>query len=294
MQISEAIRRDIIDLFSIEETHWAGRLEDSEFLARLFNLERLPSTDHRFRNAKEDIWQHRINNHDWMDNWVFNDPRFNLLYCDDEMFLRFLCQTIHPVVRSDVEEISRLKQAFNKLLCDGGYEIVPKTEMSGRPVYTARRIQLSGESNLSSLKQKFNGTDANYVLGQITRMESAVDNDPSLAIGTAKELIETICKTILSERKQEVKGTLDLPKLVKKTVKELKLTPDDIPNKAKAANNIKLILSNLATITNGISELRNSYGTGHGKDSKAKIWLMSMLLLLQVLHAESLSLLLLN
>jgi hypothetical protein len=31
-----------------------------------------------------------------------------------------------------------------------------------------------------------------------------------------------------------------------------------------------LILSNLATITNGIAELRNSYGTGHGKDSKAK------------------------
>ena len=147
---------------------------------------------------------------------------------------------------------------------------MPKTQLSGRAVYTARRIQLSVESNIEDLKQKFNGTDTNYVLGQITRMESAVDNDPSLAIGTAKELIETICKTILLERGQSLSSTPELPKLVKQTVKELKLTPDDIPNEAKAVDSIKLILSNLATITNGIAELRNSYGTGHGKDSKAK------------------------
>jgi hypothetical protein len=186
------------------------------------------------------------------------------------MFLRFLCETLHPVVPSNTEEIKRLEQAFNQLLHDAGYEIVPKTHLSGRAIYTARRVQLSVESNIADLKQKFKGTDTNYVLGQITRMESAVDNDPGLAIGTAKELIETICKTILSERGQILNGNPDLPKLVKQTVKELKLTPDDIPNEAKAADNIKVLLSNLATITNGIAELRNSYGTGHGKEAKAK------------------------
>ena len=270
MQITEATRRDIVDLFTIEEAHWAGRLEDTEFLGRLFNLETLPSTDHRFRNAERDIWQHRVNNDDWMNNWIFNDPRFSLVQCDDAMFLRFLCETLHPVVRSDTEEIKRLAQAFNQLLHDAGYEIVPKTQLSSRAVYTARRIQLSVESNIVDLKQKFKGTDTNYVLGQITRMESAVDNDPGLAIGTAKELIETICKTILFERGQTLNGTPELPKLVKQTVKELKLTPDDIPNKAKASDTIKIILSNLATITKGIAELRNSYGTGHGKDAKVK------------------------
>jgi len=83
MQITEVTRRDIIDLFTIEEAHWAGRLEDTEFLGRLFNLETLPSTDHRFRNAEGDTSQHRVNNDDWMKNWVFSDPRFNLLQCDD-------------------------------------------------------------------------------------------------------------------------------------------------------------------------------------------------------------------
>jgi len=63
---------------------------------------------------------------------------------------------------------------------------------------------------------------------------------------------------------------LDIPKLVKLALKELNLTPDDIPESAKAAKSIKKLLSNLATITSGIAELRNKYGTGHGKDSKTK------------------------
>jgi hypothetical protein len=101
-------------------------------------------------------------------------------------------------------------------------------------------------------------------------MEGSVVNDPDLAIGTAKELIETCCKTILNERGVEFPKGADLPQLVKLTSKELQLTPDDIPDQAKAAETIKRLLSNLATITQGVSELRNQYGTGHGKHSGAK------------------------
>ena len=43
---------------------------------------------------------------------------------------------------------------------------------------------------------------------QIRRMKDSVETDPSLAIGTAKELIETCCKTILAERGQAISGTL--------------------------------------------------------------------------------------
>jgi hypothetical protein len=44
--------------------------------------------------------------------------------------------------------------------------------------------------------------DSAYLEQQIHRMETAVEDDPWLAIGTAKELVETTCKTILSERRQ--------------------------------------------------------------------------------------------
>ncbi len=45
------------------------------------------------------------------------------------MFLRFLCETLHPVVRTDPEEIERLRQGYNLLLSNDGYEIVPKAKM---------------------------------------------------------------------------------------------------------------------------------------------------------------------
>lgn len=270
MKISEATRRDIFDSIVIENVPWNGRLEEPDFLARLFDLKALPSTDGRFKDAYGDIWQHRINNEDWDDYWVFTDTRFNLLHGEDEMFLRFLCETLHPVVRTDTEEIERLRQGYNLLLQNDGYEIVEKAKMAGRAIYVARQIGLRPEASLNSLKAKFSGADTSYVMGQITRMESAVENDPGLAIGTAKELVETICKTILKERNIAITGKEDLPKLVKETAKELKLTPSDIPDDAKASESIKRLLSNLATITNGVAELRNSYGTGHGKDAKSK------------------------
>lgn len=270
MKISEATRRDIFDSIVIENVPWNGRLEEPDFLARLFDLKSLPSTDDRFRDAYGDIWQHRINNYDWDDDWVFSDTRFNLLHGEDEMFLRFLCETLHPVVRTDAEEIERLRQGYNLLLQNDGYEIVAKAKMAGRAIYVARQIGLRPEIPLNSLKEKFSGTDTSYVLQQITRMEAAVEDDPGLAIGTAKELVETVCKTILKEKNIKLTGNGELPKLVKATAKELKLTPSDIADDAKASDSIKRLLSNLATITNGVAELRNSYGTGHGKEAKSR------------------------
>ena len=85
----------------IEKVVWNGRLEEIEFLARLYDLSVLPSHDSRFKDAAGDIWQHRVNNFDWDDDWVFGNSRFNLYSGDDEILLAFLCETIHPVVRQD-------------------------------------------------------------------------------------------------------------------------------------------------------------------------------------------------
>ena len=60
-------------------------------------------------------------------------------------------------------------------------------------------------------------TDPTYIAQQITRMEAAVLNDPALAIGTAKELVETCCKTILKERGISHGANADVPELVKLT-----------------------------------------------------------------------------
>ncbi len=271
MKISQITRRDIADAIIVEQINWAGRLEEQEFLARLFDLGSLPSFDSRFKNASGDIWQHRINNPtDWGDNWIFDDSRFDLMGCDDEIFLRFLCETIHPVVRPDVVETEKLCQLYNSYLQHDGYQLVEKTRMSGKPVFAGRDVGVIGTPGIKAVKQVWNEADASYVVQQITRMESSVLNDPELAIGTAKELIETCCKSILHERNIEIPSNADIPQLVKLTSKELQLTPSDIPEAAKASEIIKRLLSNLATITQGIAEICNLYGTGHGKAVTAK------------------------
>jgi hypothetical protein len=115
VRITQLTRREIIDSLVVEDVNWAGRLEEPEFLGRLFNLAELPSNDRRFPDAAGDIWQHRVNNDDWSDDWVFYDPRFNILNGDDDLFLRFLCETVHPVVRSDPTEAERLVQLYTRI-----------------------------------------------------------------------------------------------------------------------------------------------------------------------------------
>lgn len=270
MKISEITRRDIIDSISVESVNWWGRLEETEFLSRLFDLQTLPSKDARYPNASGDIWQHRVNNNDWEDDWIFSDDRFNIRHGDDEIFLRFLCEMLHPVVRSDPTEAERLAQMFNQYLRIDGFELSERTRMSGRPIYVGRNIGIALIPGISAIKETLGGTDPGYVAQQITRMESAIENDPSLAIGTAKELVETCCKTILIARSVDFSKNIDLPELVKLTSKELELTPDEIPELAKASKTIKQLLNNLTSITHSIAELRNHYGTGHGQSAGAK------------------------
>ena len=94
--ISEVTRRAIFDFLDLSGLKWAGRLSDDEFLARLYDLNAMQSTDGRFQTAAGDIRKHRVFNDDWPDAWIFSDPRFNLLHAPDDQFLRFLCETVHP------------------------------------------------------------------------------------------------------------------------------------------------------------------------------------------------------
>jgi hypothetical protein len=121
--------------------------------------------------------------------------------------------------------------------------------------------------HIKSISAEFN---SDHMARQIKRMEESVDTDPGLAIGSAKELVETCCKTILTERGHAISKGTDIPTLVKTTLKELRLVPEDVPDASKGAETIKRLLSNLGTVTQGLAELRGLYGSGHGKDARVK------------------------
>jgi len=75
------------------------------------------------------------------------------------------------------------------------------------------------------------------------RTESATDSDPEIAIATAKEVLEAVCRTILSELGITFDKDDNVPKLVRMMVDKLKLVPDELVKAKEAAENVNVLLS---------------------------------------------------
>ena len=172
------------------------------------------------------------------------------------------------MVRPDRGEALTLVGHFNDQLRGEGWHLVEEEKIAGRPRFVARRLQLSGGRSVSRARTVADALDAGWMQKEIARLEHAVDRDPALAIGTAKELVETCCKSILAKRGIEVSRKADLPELTKLLAKELKLVPDGISDATKGAETVRLILRNLSALTQYLAELRGLYGSGHGREGK--------------------------
>jgi hypothetical protein len=221
-QISELTRRDIFDALRLENVQWAGRLGETDFLSRVFDLTKLPSEDYRASNMLGDVSLHRENFHDWDDNWPYDDGRLNLLRAPDETFLRFICEMIHPIVRADDLEVDKLLALFNSTLAVDGYQLSVKSVRSGRRIFAASHTLL-GVQATKQAREVADALESGHIADQITRMEASILSDPALAIGSAKEFLESLCKAILAERRLALTGHETLPKLVHQTRLSLSL-----------------------------------------------------------------------
>jgi AbiJ N-terminal domain 3/Abortive infection C-terminus len=263
--ISEVTRRNIFDELRLRQVSWSGRLGECEFLSRVFDLKSLPSHDRRCANMADDVHFHRQHFYDGADDWIFDDARLDLLCCPDDVLLNFLCEMIHPVVRQDAEECEALQRSFNVHLAADGFEIVPHRHISKHPIFAGRRILNIGDAVPATARAAADELDSAHIAAQVTRMETSVMNDPPLAIGSAKEFIESICKGILSRRKVPRTGAEDLQRLVKMTREALAMESDD-PN-----GPVRKVVNGLATVVQGVTELRGLHGTGHGPEPDAKM-----------------------
>ena len=99
-------------------------------------------------------------------------------------------------------------------------------------------IPLSISGSSESLKEKFS---SEYMTAQIDLMVRMQSENPTEAIGKSKELIESCCKTIL-----------------------------DVDASTSEGKTVKAIMGNLQGVAGGLAELRNSYGSGHGKSASYK------------------------
>lgn len=144
-KITEFTRQDIVDILTSGyydkknnkkiQYFWSGRLNETAFLSRLYNLQEMESTDHRFKNAYGDITQHRINNWDWEEDWVFYDPRFGIKNTNDKEFLRFVLEIFNPAVRDESKDWEEALDKINEFLKRDGFEIYESDNISGRQIF---------------------------------------------------------------------------------------------------------------------------------------------------------------
>jgi len=104
---------------------------------------------------------------------------------------------------------------------------------------------------------------------QVERIRRDHADDPEAAIGHAKELIETVCKTILGMTGKGGNAEMvKFPQLIKRTLVHLGIDPTQAdergtdPVQVRAA---KQIIGGVSSLLHGADELRNGRGTGHGR-----------------------------
>jgi len=129
---------------------------------------------------------------------------------------------------------------------------------------------IAATSDLQRLKVHGQRLNHDNVVSRILIIEHMVENSPSDAIGSAKELIEAVCKDIIERSGLTFERRAGPSALVKEALKALHLAPEDIPERARGVNAVKTTLNSLANIAHQMDELRGLYGSGHGRPNSSK------------------------
>ncbi len=254
-----------IDNYFVKETckiKWHGRVEEWAFISKVCNLEAI-TPNGRFNSFKEEYQQHRINNNDFGNDWFFTDDRFPFKSDNDADILDVLCYMFHPVVRNDQENWQIIYKHINELINADGFEFHVTKQISGRDVFGWRKIHISNSFEIQLTNDLNEKLSSEYLDSLIMLMVSNIESTPHIAIGKAKELIETVLKSILDEMGIDYKKSIEIRQLDKMARDQLFLNPSD---KKKDIPGVNTVLSSLIGITVGMGELRNEYGDGHGKN----------------------------
>ncbi len=106
-----------------------------------------------------------------------------------------------------------------------------------------------------------------HIEEQVKALELAVAQNTGLAFDLAKTLVESACKTIITERGSVFDKDDDLPKLFKTVSSCVPFLPVALAADAGARKSLQQTLNGLNTALQGVCELRNAFGfASHGSD----------------------------
>ncbi len=130
--------------------------------------------------------------------------------------------------------------------------------------FAAQGYELTPEGELRQLGAVDLSTGGRPALDeQLARLLRAED-DPALALGSAKDLLEAIAKFVLDELGWPHGENDDFSKLWHFARERLGLLPQDV-TAGPAQAEVRAILQSSWTIASKVNELRNDHGTGHGR-----------------------------
>ena len=219
-KITQITRKAIFDEIRMGGLFYIPQeISEVEFWGRLYNLQELPSSDRRYKNMAGDMYQHRINNLDWDDYWFLSNSSINIMGCPDIDFLKFLSETLHPLVMSNEEEIEKLLTIYNKHLTCDSFEITIIQTISGKKIYGG--VLINNKDKLTSclhndLLNKKDYLNSEYLNAQIDSMRIYASSSPEQAIGLSKEIIESFCKAVLENEGETEVNKFDFPTLISK------------------------------------------------------------------------------
>lgn len=122
----------------------------------------------------------------------------------------------------------------------------------------------ANETRAAIIEQTFN---TQYMREHIRIMIETQDKVPAEAIGKAKELIESCCRTILKENNVPYTKDDGVNDLASKAFQLLKLMPKDVDDNNPYAADLRSVFGSLKGMVRNISNLRNAFGTGHGREA---------------------------
>lgn len=108
---------------------------------------------------------------------------------------------------------------------------------------------------------------------QVEALEEAMPDRPGVVVSFCRTIIETTCKTILTDRGVSVDSAWKAPKLVSETKKYLNLgVVDDGQTDSSLRNGVQSVVQGLDQIVGGVMEIRNAHGSAaHGTDAYAPL-----------------------
>ena len=108
--------------------------------------------------------------------------------------------------------------------------------------------------------------DFDTVSRDLDRALASSQTDPEDAVTAACSTVESVCRSILIELGQPLPAKKDVQGLYNAVKQPLGLSPDRSDIDPLIANDVRQILSGLATVIGGVGALRTHGGDAHGRE----------------------------